>query len=94
MGHDHFKTICTNCRKVINQCRCMDENKTVLYELCENCMEKSPVEDTVWMRCFFEVFEKCSKADESQVQFSEVDELVLEKSKLTVKDFAKWLGFE
>jgi hypothetical protein len=37
---EHFKKICTECKKVIEQCRCMDANKVVLYDICDECKAK------------------------------------------------------
>jgi len=38
--HSHFITKCSCCDTVIAQCRCIDTNKTVLYELCITCRQK------------------------------------------------------
>lgn len=36
----HFIIICSECGKVISQCRCPAENKTKTYEVCKECKEK------------------------------------------------------
>lgn len=33
----HFVKYCSECNKVISQCRCMDCRKTVLYDICDEC---------------------------------------------------------
>ena len=33
----HFKKICSVCSKVIEQCRCTDPNKTIQFDVCEDC---------------------------------------------------------
>lgn len=38
--HNHQIKKCSSCDTVISQCRCMDKNKTVIYELCEECKKK------------------------------------------------------
>lgn len=38
---EHYKTICKQCGILMGQCRCMDKNKVVLYDICENCKQKT-----------------------------------------------------
>lgn len=33
----HFRVVCPQCDRVIAQCRCMDPNKSVRLELCDEC---------------------------------------------------------
>ena len=41
MGEGGHKIVkCIKCEKVISQCRCMDMNKPVEYELCDECKAK------------------------------------------------------
>ena len=28
---------CSKCKKIIRQCRCMDKNKPIHYEVCDEC---------------------------------------------------------
>lgn len=37
----HHKKICTACEKVIEQCRCMDQNKPITYTICDTCKNKA-----------------------------------------------------
>jgi hypothetical protein len=37
----HFKTICTECKTIINQCRCPAKDKTIIYGICKECEEKA-----------------------------------------------------
>ena len=41
---DHFICYCIRCDKVINQCRCPDKNKTVIYSICDECKKKEKEE--------------------------------------------------
>lgn len=34
---EHHKVICPLCEKVTNQCRCMSEDKTIIYHICSKC---------------------------------------------------------
>ncbi len=36
----HFKKICGVCEKVVEQCRCPDEDKTVIKIVCIDCAKK------------------------------------------------------
>ena len=45
MSHGHFKTVC-NCGKIINQCRCMSPNKTIIIEVCDDCKKKDSINPT------------------------------------------------
>lgn len=38
MSH-HIKK-CSNCKTIIEQCRCMSEHKEVIWELCATCAKK------------------------------------------------------
>ena len=38
--HGHFKKFCSVCGKIIAQCRCMTKDKTILYDVCEDCKKK------------------------------------------------------
>ena len=41
MSHAGHKIVkCSVCGKVILQCRCMDKNKPVSYEVCRDCKNK------------------------------------------------------
>jgi len=33
----HFKTLCSECNTIINQCRCPSRTKTINYEICNKC---------------------------------------------------------
>lgn len=41
--------------------------------------------DSLWMDCLFEVYEENKKAGKEYVNFSEVDQRVIEKSKVITK---------
>ena len=36
-GHHILK--CKECNKVIEQCRCMKENKPIIYSVCDQCLK-------------------------------------------------------
>lgn len=40
MSCGHFIKRCSVCDKVISQCRCMDKNKLVVYDTCDECKGK------------------------------------------------------
>lgn len=44
MVQSHFIEYCTECLKVISQCRCIDCNKTTRYGICSDCQKKTKVE--------------------------------------------------
>ena len=48
-------------------------------------MEGEAWRDSLWMNCFFEVYEENRKAGKAHVNFSEVDQRVIEKSKVITK---------
>lgn len=52
-SHGHFKIVC-NCGKVIKQCRCMSQNKTITIEVCDECKIKQryPTKEVVTMSNF------------------------------------------
>ena len=52
---------------------------------------KSPISNSIWNRCLFEVIESI-KETEAIVEFVDVDALVIEKSKMNLEDFKKWLN--
>ena len=37
---NHIITKCSKCGKIINQCRCMCKDKTVVYALCDDCKDE------------------------------------------------------
>ena len=39
----HFMTKCSKCDAIITQCRCPDPNKTIKYEICSSCKDKTKV---------------------------------------------------
>ncbi len=41
MSHSHFKTVCTECKNIIAQCRCMYSNKSITYSTCDDCKKKT-----------------------------------------------------
>ena len=49
-------------------------------------------EDSLWMRCFWEVYEQSKKAGETEIKFPDVDDLVLKRSRMTIKDLVNYLG--
>lgn len=36
----HFRIECKICWKIIAECRCMNKDKEVRYEVCDECKEK------------------------------------------------------
>ncbi len=44
-------------------------------------MADKPFEDSLWMDCLMELMQKVKKGGVAYVNFSDVDELVIEKSK-------------
>ena len=37
----HGKVICSECRSIISQCRCMEDHKNITYEVCDKCKGKN-----------------------------------------------------
>jgi len=37
----HFMIVCKECDKIIKQCKCMDKNKEVKYDTCEECKDQN-----------------------------------------------------
>ena len=35
--HGHHTTRCKECDKVMETCRCMSKDKTIIYETCDAC---------------------------------------------------------
>ena len=35
----HFQRRCQNCDTVIDQCRCMSNDKEIIYDTCEDCKD-------------------------------------------------------
>lgn len=48
-------------------------------------------QDTLWMRCFWVVAKRNRDEGREVVKFCDVDDLVLEKSKLPISDLQAWL---
>jgi hypothetical protein len=48
----HFKEICKMCGTIISQCRCMDCNKEVTYNICDACKQKAILLSTLGCDCF------------------------------------------
>lgn len=44
---NHFIIICSECDKVISQCRCPSLNKTKTYEVCKECQDKKENENEI-----------------------------------------------
>lgn len=59
----HYIKECIKCNKVIEQCRCMDANKQIIYSICPECEEKknNVVEEKYTITEFKEKFLKNSK---------------------------------
>ena len=36
----HFKVICSECNKVIMQCKCMKCNQDIRMSICDDCKQK------------------------------------------------------
>ena len=36
----HSKTICKICNEIIKQCKCMDKNKTTIFDICDKCKKE------------------------------------------------------
>jgi len=56
--------------------------------------DKSPIQDSFWMRCLYELYEQAQAEGKPQVEFSDVDALVIERSKIPMKDFLERLRVE
>ena len=37
---NHYKVVCTECEKIICQCRCPSKEKTIQSAICEDCEKK------------------------------------------------------
>ena len=37
---NHYKVICSECNRVIAQCRCIDCNKEIRMSICDDCKQK------------------------------------------------------
>lgn len=35
----HFKTLCKECGKVVNTCRCPSKDKEIKYSICQECLD-------------------------------------------------------
>jgi hypothetical protein len=44
MHKGHFITRCKKCNGIINQCRCMKENKMTTWEICDKCINENKEE--------------------------------------------------
>lgn len=44
--HAHFKEVCTECKKVVAQCRCFHPWKFVRDTICDDCKGKQKVTDS------------------------------------------------
>lgn len=53
----------------------------------------SPILDTLWQRCFWAVAEIRKQEGADKIEFADVDQLVLERSKMALPDLIKWLGY-
>ena len=55
-------------------------------------MKVNPVVDSVWTRCFLEVYDRRVSEGAMTIPLEDVDKLVVEKSKeMTVEEFMRWL---
>ena len=52
----------------------------------------TPVLDSLWRRCFVEESERCKALGKDSVKFSDVDAIVLKKSKRGVQDLLEFLS--
>lgn len=34
----HGKILCRSCEKIMSQCRCMNSNKSITYDVCDECL--------------------------------------------------------
>lgn len=48
-------------------------------------------QDTLWMRCFWVVAKRNSEEGREAIKFCDVDDLVLEKSKLPFDELKVWM---
>ena len=55
-------------------------------------MKDHPIEDTLWMRCFLELLPVKKAEGAATLEFSDVDDLVLEKAKMPTPELLKFLG--
>ena len=74
--------------KTPNQAESENHAPLVQAELLVN----SPILDTLWQRCFWEVADEMKNRGCDTIEFYDVDQLVIEKSKMALPDFIKWLG--
>lgn len=37
MSHSHGRVECSECHKIVQQCRCMESGKTVEFIICPTC---------------------------------------------------------
>lgn len=44
MNHSHGRVECSECHKIIQQCRCMENGKTVEYTVCVSCKDNKALE--------------------------------------------------
>lgn len=40
----HFILKCSECGKILMQCRCPSLDKPVIYKVCDDCTDKKPLE--------------------------------------------------
>ena len=53
---------------------------------------ESPITDSLWVRCFFEIRENNLKKGSYDILLSDVDKLVVERSLLPIKELKKYLS--
>ena len=49
------------------------------------------IEESVWLRCFWEIYEAAKRDGKQMIEFADVDKLVLERCRLPLKEFVAWL---
>lgn len=54
--------------------------------------EKNPIQDTLWSRCFFELYSEANKNRAPSLDLTKVDELVSEKAKMPTKELIDFLS--
>jgi len=70
---NHFITKCKLCEKVINQCRCPSESKTVNYEVCSSCEDIRTETNTMIDNIVNQIFSDISDRKGFEVDDLEAD---------------------
>jgi len=73
----HHKKVCAACETVMEQCRCMDQNKSITYTICNKCKDRT-ISPKVFVRQFIRTYED----SRNQLFESDIKELYKEAKRI------------